>query len=288
MPIHRKTPERRSGKSRQRGARRVFRAALRETPPDVPERIRRIQRLLGVRPDGWVGPETLSRLEAVLAPLGLATSDTLLTVSRKSLDALVAFEISSPEHYKRALTRPTWPGGESGITIGVGYDLGTVTASRFVADWQSLLPDADVAALRDVVGLQGASARAALPGVRSISVPLEMAERVFHSRTLISFATATCRIYPGMERLPPDASGALVSLVYNRGTRLEGASRREMKEIRALVTAQDLGGIAARLRAMKRLWDPHALPGLIKRREAEAELVEHARRAYLPEELVRI
>jgi hypothetical protein len=39
---------------------------------------------------------------------------------------------------------------------------------------------------------------------------------------------------------------------------------------------------------MKRLWDPRVLPGLIERREKEAQLVEHARRAYAPEEFARV
>jgi GH24 family phage-related lysozyme (muramidase) len=248
----------------------------------------RIQHLIGVREDGWVGPETLSRLETLLAPMGLPLSGAALTASTKSLGALVAFEISSPKYYGKHLAKPTWPGGDSGVTIGIGYDLGTVTTNDFAADWAPYLPGADIASLSKVIGRQGARARNALASVRPVVVPFAAAEKVFYLATLPKVAVATCRLYPGTERLPPDAAGALVSLVYNRGTRLAGDTREEMKAIRALVPSVDLTGIATQLRSMKRLWDPAELPGLITRREAEAVLVEQALRPYLPDELVRI
>jgi hypothetical protein len=49
-----------------------------------------------------------------------------------------------------------------------------------------------------------------------------------------------------------------------------------------------LAGIAAQIRAMKRLWDPAKLPGLHKRRDREAELIAAADRMYDPTELVRL
>ena len=84
--------------------------------------------------------------------------------------------------------------------------------------------------------------------------------------------------FPGLEKLPADAQGALVSLVYNRGTSMvdkPGEDRRkEMRAIRDAVEEQDLQEIADQLRSMKRLWAGKGLDGLLARREAEAELVE--------------
>jgi GH24 family phage-related lysozyme (muramidase) len=268
---------RKSGAARDNGSHAGFR-----------KRVIRIQRLIGVREDGWVGPETLSRLETLLAPMGLPLTGAALTASTRSLDALVAFEISSPRYYEKHLASPVWPGGESGVTIGIGYDLGTVTTNEFAADWRAYLAGADMVALSRVVGRQGAQARNTLTSVNSVVVTFEAAEKVFYLTTLPEVAMNTRRLYPGTEKLPPDAAGALVSLVYNRGTRLEGDTRKEMKAIRALVPNIDLTGIAVQLRSMKRLWDPDELPGLIARREAEAVLVEQAMRPYLPDELVRI
>ena len=86
--------------------------------------------------------------------------------------------------------------------------------------------------------------------------------------------------FPEFEKLPLDVQGALVSLVYNRGTSMVDDSpedrRREMRAIRDAVAESDLQEIADELRVMKRLWVGKGLDGLLKRRDAEAELVESA------------
>jgi GH24 family phage-related lysozyme (muramidase) len=83
-----------------------------------------------------------------------------------------------------------------------------------------------------------------------------------------------------MTLLHPDAQGALVSLVFNRGAAMQGDRRREMREVRdavastTLPTEEKLRSIAASILSMKRLW-PDTL-GLRRRRDAEAKLVEEA------------
>jgi hypothetical protein len=52
-----------------------------------------------------------------------------------------------------------WPGGDSGITIGIGYDLGYVTADEFAKDWQDILAAADLQALNGAVGLKAEAAK---------------------------------------------------------------------------------------------------------------------------------
>ncbi|MER3498445.1 MAG: hypothetical protein C4308_07320 [Chitinophagaceae bacterium] len=47
-----------------------------------------------------------------------------LIISQKSIDQLIAFVISSKELYEKKYQQPTWPGGASGVTIGIGYDCG--------------------------------------------------------------------------------------------------------------------------------------------------------------------
>ena len=47
-----------------------------------------------------------------------------------------------------------------------------------------------------------------------------------------------------------------------------------MRAIRDAVARQDLREIANQLRSMKRLWVGKNLDGLLRRRDAEAELVE--------------
>jgi len=90
----------------------------------------------------------------------------------------------------------------------------------------------------------------------------------------------TRRAFPGFDVLPLDVQGALVSLVYNRGTRMTDSpgtnDRREMRAIRDLVAGGMVAGIAEQLRLMKRLWVGKGLDGLLRRRDAEAALVESA------------
>lgn len=51
-------------------------------------------------------------------------------------------------------SKPEWPGGQSGVTIGFGYDLGYVTVDEFESDWgERIRPDAGER-LKAVVGLR--------------------------------------------------------------------------------------------------------------------------------------
>ena len=142
--------------------------------------------------------------------------------------------------------------------------------------------------LKTASGAKGEAAKALIAGLKSVTVPLEAAREVFYVRTLPRYANDTRGIYPGIEQLPADAQGALLSLVFNRGTKLTGDTRTEMHAIAALVAAKDLSGIAAQIVAMKRIWDIKKLPGLHVRRDDEAKLVKNARTEYPPEELIKV
>jgi GH24 family phage-related lysozyme (muramidase) len=177
-------------------------------------------------------------------------------------------------------SRPGWPGGQSGVTIGFGYDLGYATVDQFESDWgERIGPDAGER-LRAVVGLRALRARNRIGKLADIRVSRNVAEQVFDTRTLPLYELRTAQAFPGVEALPENVRGALVSLVYNRGTSMVDKSpndrRREMRAIREAVAAGDLAEIVAQMRAMKRLWEGKGLGGLIARREKEAQLVESA------------
>ncbi len=251
----------------------------------IKERIRRIQRHLGVEDDGLIGPVTLSKIEEAL---GIGSEWANLIVSQRGLEMLVSFEISSDSHYRRKLSAPYWPGGISGVTIGIGYDLGYNTAKQIEKEWKGKISDATLQELKGVAGVKGIDARDAAARLRrlGVTVPLETAKTVFFRSTLPRYAKLTRDAYPGVEMLPYDAQAALLSLVYNRGASKSGSRRREMKAIEALVRDKSLSKIAEQIRSMKRLWIDRGLPGLLKRREMEATLVENAEREYRIEELV--
>jgi len=256
--------------------------------PAIRRRLQEVQRAPGTDPDGLFGPDTLTRIEQLInksARLEIEVAASL-QVSRAGIDALIAYEISSQAYYQNRLTRPLWPGGYSGVTIGIGYDLGYNSVARIRRDWQGLLADRSVEFLVRAAGVRGDLARKHVIRLRGVRVPFAVARQVFHQSTLPETAQATRRTYPGIEQLPSDAQAALLSFVYNRGARMSGSRRREMKEIRYRVADGDLLGIANQLRAMKRLWDRSRLAGLHKRRDAEAEMVAGARHKYSDDELV--
>lgn len=252
-------------------------------------RLRNLQSHIGVEGDGLIGPVTLTRLEDLLDEgRDVVSRSHSLEVSKTGLDQLMQFEISSERNYERRLAAPIWPGGESGVTIGVGYDLGFNTRATIRSDWGGRIPDAVLEELLTAAGRKGQAARAMIPGFSRIRVALQPAKEVFYSRTLPRFASETRRAYPGTESLPADAQAMMLSLVYNRGTKMDGPRRSEMAAIRPLVRRGDLPGIAAQIRSMKRLWDINELRGLHIRRDREAEMIEGARRTYPPGELVRV
>lgn len=262
------------------------------------DRIERIQRKLGVEVDGIVGVGTVSALERVLGIVPVAVAPTeapsiaanALTVSRKGVDELVADEIVSTAYYEKNLSPPTWPGGASGVTIAIGYDLGYRTRSAIMSDWGAYLPERTVSHLQSAAGIRGDDARGVARSLKQagVRVPIDAAQGLFWAVTLPEFSELTRKTYPGTEKLPPDAQAALLSLIYNRGASLNGARRVEMANIKRHVIDQDLEAIAAELKSMKRLWVGKGLDGLLKRRDREAALVLGSRRAYQPGELIYV
>lgn len=181
-----------------------------------------------------------------------------------------------------------WPGARSGVTLGVGYDLGYYPERKFRADWAGILTPGQIDRLAHAIGVTGQNAHALAKSFADIPVPREGALRVFRTITLPDFAERAGKTFPGAEKLPEDAQGALVSLVFNRGTDLTGDRRREMKAIRDAIANSKadpgetekqrvnnlLRFIAGQFRAMKRIWAGQGLDGLLTRRDNEARLVE--------------
>ena len=202
-------------------------------------------------------------------------------LSKKSLDIIFEFEVGGGEnYYNKFLKNPTWPGEQSGVTIGVGYDLGYVNKTEFTNDWKEL-NQKDFDRLYKVVGIKGIAAKDLVRGLKDIVIPWDLALKVFMNKTVTKFYNLTRETFPNFDNLPEDAKGGLVSLVFNRGNSLEGDRRREMKLIRdgmKLVSTFDqkaLSFIANQIRNMKRIWIGGSIEkGMSRRRDAEAKLIE--------------
>jgi hypothetical protein len=197
-----------------------------------------------------------------------------MNLSRKGLDFIIAQEATGPEYYTRHESMPNWPGESSGVTIGIGYDLGYNTISQVTNDWSSHLFPRDLERLSRYCGVTGEAANQACVGLRDIVVPWAAAVAVFEARTVPRFYLQMLRIYPHADQIHPDAASALLSLVFNRGTKLTGERRTEMMAIRNALADNKLDEIPKLFRDQVRLW-PNT-EGLRDRRIAEAELFAHA------------
>ena len=197
-----------------------------------------------------------------------------MNLSPEGLKLLLDYEVGGGEAYfRKFLSRPTWPGESSGVTVGIGFDLGYNSRAQFDEAWGPVLADDSVAILAESLGLTGQPARDWLhskPEARSIEITWNQALGVFTNITVPRFYLQMLRIYPQANELPDGARDALLSLVFNRGTALSGDRRAEMVGIQNALRDRRLYDVPALLRSMKRLW-PNTL-GLQKRRDAEAEL----------------
>ena len=201
----------------------------------------------------------------------------------KSLKLILEFEVGGGEnYYNKFLKNPAWPGEQSGVTIGVGYDLGYVNKAEFSEDWKDL-PKETFDRLYKVVGIKGYNAKNLIRGLKDIVIPWDLSLKVFNNKTVTKFYNLTRQTFPNFDNLPEDAKGGLVSLVFNRGAALEGNRRREMKLIRdgmKLVSTFDqkaLTFIANQIRNMKRIWAGGSIEkGMNRRRDAEAKLIEQS------------
>ncbi len=195
-------------------------------------------------------------------------------ISKKSLEMIIHHEIGGRAYYEKKLQAPIWAGGESGVTIGMGYDLGYNSEKQFMLDWSGAINLNFINALRPTIGIKGIQAKAMLKGeILNVRIPYNTAYEVFVKSSLPRYYAMTKKIYPNMDLLNEDTKGALVSVVYNRGNRLEGDSRAEMRAIVDLIAKQDYEGIAEQIEKSKRLWENKGLDGLVKRRESEADLI---------------
>jgi len=222
--------------------------------------VREAQMLAGLPVNGIADAATWAWLENQPEP-----SDVIPT---EAVTFIVREEVGGRKFYDRHVAMPHFPGEASGVTIGVGYDLRFQEPQDFEADWAGTLTPAQMDALRPHLGKKGSAA--AVAALSDMRIPFHAAWKVFVKRALPRGIDQTENCYGDLANLPPLCRGALVSLVYNRGTKLSGDSRREMKAIHDHIAAGELDKVAAEFESMKRLWP--GSEGLRKRRDKEAAM----------------
>src|ERR1700678_3863445 len=99
-------------------------------------------------------------------------------MSQKAFDLIVEEETGGEAYYNKTEIHPDWPGGASGVTIGVGYDCGYETPAQIGADWAAL-PSAARASLQECAGITGSPASSRARELHAVSVPWDLALNVF-------------------------------------------------------------------------------------------------------------
>jgi GH24 family phage-related lysozyme (muramidase) len=196
-------------------------------------------------------------------------------ISQRAFDLIVMLEVTSQAAYERSYSRPTWPQGASGVTIGIGYDVGYVSKNLLRGDWKGAIPDAMITALESAIGVTGPDADQLAHDLGgSVDVPWSAATSVHRNKVIPKWVALTQRALPNTGDLSADSLGALVSLTYNRGASFssQGPRYAEMRAIKGDMESKTFSDIPTQIRNMKRLWP--TVKGLRIRRDLEARLFQ--------------
>ena len=204
-----------------------------------------------------------------------------LDISQEAIDLIIYYEVGGKSYYEKYLSKPTVPAWQttvSGVTIGIGFDVGHNTKEQIKKALDGVLPENEIKLLQSVSGLKGRAAYYnGLPKVKhAVKVSYVQAEKIFKNDSLPRFTKQTGDAFRiTKDRLHPHSNGALTSLVYNRGGYMSNTdSRKEMRQIRYNISINKEDQVPSDIRSMKRLWSYTKLKGLHLRRDAEAKLFQ--------------
>ena len=127
-----------------------------------------------------------------------------MIISQKAFDLITSFEGCS--------LAPDWPGGASGITYGFGYDCGYNLHDQIQRDWGSYVNGNVLAFMMSCSGRTGLLGKSMItPATKILRITQQAADEVFNNKTLPRFKKLAFDTYPGLENLPEDAQGAIVT-----------------------------------------------------------------------------
>lgn len=196
-----------------------------------------------------------------------------LPIGLESFEELIADENTSEKYYEQRYRKPEWPGGSSGVTILLGYDLGYCTHAKVDKDLKGRIPDNMLSVIQSCVGITGIHAHTKMLHVHNkIDLPWSLALDIFLHNDIPEWLATNDRYLPNMIKLSPNRRGVLLSLSYNRGPSydLAGDRYREMRQIKSDMANEKFNNISTQLRSMSRLWSVGN--GVHSRRLREAAL----------------
>ena len=194
-----------------------------------------------------------------------------LTLSKYAVNELIIeFEVTSKQVYDSRYKKPVWPGGTSGVTIGLGYDIGFATPGMLQKDFGAYLRPSELQQLSKCCGVIGIACKKLLP--IDVVIPWQVACEVFYKVSLPKYAKLAASVYDELETLHPWEQTAIVGLVYNRGASIKGERRAEMAQLVAAIKNDNDILMASIIKQMKRLWGEDQ-KGLRLRRDKEAAFI---------------
>jgi Trypsin-like peptidase domain len=205
---------------------------------------------------------------------GLTDDQVAALISAEARDMVIGFEVGSRQLYEKKYTDPEWPKGSSGVTIGIGYDVGYQTADEVRKHWGGLIGAGEIQRLVRAVGVKGPNAGAIISDFRGIRVPWDAAIAAYQRSTMPKYGRLVLKAFPNAMDLHAHSFGALFSLAFNRGTSMDGERRSEMRNIQDFMRERRFESVPGEIKHMRRLWDGQGLAGLRKRRDTEALLFE--------------
>jgi len=214
-----------------------------------------------------------------------------MAVSENALKLILDFEVGGGESYYNKKARfPIWPGGASGITIGIGVDLGHIKKVDFDTHVSPYYEETQIDRLIACIGITGkpgsvdseTKMKDLVETVSDCELSFSHAMEIHENFTIPLYYERTKKTFKGFDTLPEDVQGAIVSLVFNRGTKLDGPKRTHMAKIANLVEQFSkkndpklLKEIAGTFVDMAEIWKGEkSYEGLKRRRIAEANLVQ--------------
>jgi hypothetical protein len=197
-----------------------------------------------------------------------------MTIDPKAVSFILAQEDGDQVYYEKTEEHWDWPEGQSGPTVGAGYDCGYTTKEQCIADWKGIVDDHTLYNMLEGVGLKGTAAHIFVMNNRTdVTVTWAQAVRQFTERELPKQETQGRKTLANWDLLSGLSAGALLSVGYNRGWNgfLSNLPRfRELASIRTYMAQGRWVLISAAIAQMVRLWPNEA--GLRRRRVLEAQM----------------
>jgi GH24 family phage-related lysozyme (muramidase) len=164
---------------------------------------------------------------------------------------------------------PYWPGGQSGVTLDPGVDLGHADPKLVERLYVPLLTPEQKLALTQVLGMTGERAKQGLaddPILRGIRISSDQSDAVMPYAAQPYWNGISERFASLKAQTTPAAvQTVFLSLAYNRGVQ-----NRDLDSLRDPLSTSDWTGVAD---AIGRMQQDHELEGIRLRRRLEAALV---------------